>query len=180
MGFIASESACGRTRLLRCSGVPGRTDRAKQIGPVGDGATPTPDASPFADEGHGVSAYASKDRPQSKSERDAYAAIVRKAPPPASFEQRSSVSAAGYGGSQTTGGNPALGSNTATSSVYGTAVGADYHFSPFTMTGFALAGGGTNFSIANALGAVRSDLFQASLSAACGGTCYVMAAVSST
>jgi Autotransporter beta-domain len=87
------------------------------------------------------------------------------------------VWAAGYGGSQTTAGNPALGSNTATSSVYGTAVGADYHFSPFTMTGFALAGGGTNFSIASALGAGRSDLFQASLSAACGGTCYVMAAV---
>ena len=115
-----------------CSGVPGRTDRAKQVCPVGDGATRTPDASPFAEE---ATASAPMHRKTDKSERDAYAAIVRKAPPPASFEQRWSVWAAGYGGSQTTGGNPALGSNTATSSVYGTALGADYHFSPFTMTG---------------------------------------------
>ena len=40
--------------------------------------------------------------------------------------------AAGFGGSQTTDGNAALGSNTATSRVFGTAVGADYRFSPFT------------------------------------------------
>ena len=40
-------------------------------------------------------------------------------------------------------------------------MGADYRFSPFTIAGFALAGGGTNFSIANALATGRSDLFQA-------------------
>jgi len=40
-------------------------------------------------------------------------------------------------------------------------MGADYRFSPNTLAGFALAGGGTNFSIANALGTGRSDLFQA-------------------
>jgi outer membrane autotransporter protein len=40
-------------------------------------------------------------------------------------------------------------------------VGADYRFSPFTIAGFALAGGGTNFSVANGLGSGRSDLFQA-------------------
>jgi autotransporter-associated beta strand protein/T5SS/PEP-CTERM-associated repeat protein len=126
-----------------------------------DSVTESAGAPPFADEGSGVSAYGSKGRPQSKSERDAYAAIARKAPPPPSFEQRWSVWAAGYGGSQTTNGNPVVGSNTATSSIYGTAVGADYRFSPFTMAGFALAGGGTNFSIGNALGIGRSDLFQA-------------------
>jgi len=43
----------------------------------------------------------------------------------------------------------------------GGVVGADYRFSPFTLAGFALAGGGTNFSIANGLGSGRSDLFQA-------------------
>jgi uncharacterized protein with beta-barrel porin domain len=47
-----------------------------------------------------------------------------------------------------------------TSSVYGTAVGADYLFSPNTIAGFALAGGGTSFSV-NGLGSGRSDLFQA-------------------
>ncbi|HEX9468575.1 MAG TPA: autotransporter domain-containing protein, partial [Bradyrhizobium sp.] len=117
-------------------------------------------ATPFAEEDDDASAYAAKDK-RSKSERDAYAAIYRKAPTADTFTQRWSVWAAGFGGSQTTDGNAALGSNTATSRVYGAAVGADYRFSPFTLAGFALAGGGTNFSIANALGTGRSDLFQA-------------------
>ena len=77
-----------------------------------------------------------------------------------SFEQRWSVWAAGFGGSQTTDGNAALGSNNTTSSIAGTAVGADYRFSPDTIAGFALAGGGTSFSVANG-GSGRSDLFQA-------------------
>jgi uncharacterized protein with beta-barrel porin domain len=91
--------------------------------------------------------------------RDAYAMFTKA--PVTTFDQRWSVWGAGYGGSQTTNGNTALGSNTAISSIYGTAVGADYRFSPSTIAGFALAGGGTNFSIANNLGAGRSDLFQA-------------------
>jgi len=93
----------------------------------------------------------------------AYAAIYRKAPVAAAepFAQRWSVWAAGFGGSQTTDGNAALGSNTATSRIAGSAVGVDYRFSPFTLAGFALAGGGTNFSIAGGLGSGRSDLFQA-------------------
>jgi len=74
--------------------------------------------------------------------------------------QRWSVWAAGFGGSQSTDGNAALGSNAATSRVFGAVVGADYRFSPFTLAGFALAGGGTNFSV-NGLGTGRSDLFQA-------------------
>jgi uncharacterized protein with beta-barrel porin domain len=53
-----------------------------------------------------------------------------------------------------------LGSNTATSRVFGTAVGADYLFSSRTLAGIAIAGGGTNFSV-NGLGTGRSDLFQA-------------------
>jgi uncharacterized protein with beta-barrel porin domain len=91
--------------------------------------------------------------------RDAYA-MFTKAPPAVSFEQRWSVWAAGYGGSQTSDGNAALGSNTATSRLAGTAVGADYRISPFTIAGFALAGGGNSFSV-NGLGSGRSDLFQA-------------------
>jgi uncharacterized protein with beta-barrel porin domain len=90
---------------------------------------------------------------------DAYA-MFTKAPPVTPFEQRWSVWTAGYGGSQTTDGNAALGSNSTTSSVAGTAVGADYRISPYTLAGFALAGGGTNFSVANG-GSGHSDLFQA-------------------
>ena len=80
--------------------------------------------------------------------------------PPARLEQRWSVWAAGYGGSQTTDGNAALGSNSTTSSVAGTAVGADYRLSPDTIAGFALAGGGTSFGVAGS-GSGHSDLFQA-------------------
>jgi autotransporter-associated beta strand protein len=128
----------------------------------GDGVSTTTNVPGYADDqGFGVSAYASKDKPRSQSERDAYAAIYHKAPPIAdSFAQRWSVWAAGYGGSQTTQGNAALGSNLATSSVAGTVVGADYRISPFTLAGFAIAGGGTSFNVANG-GTGRSDLFQA-------------------
>ena len=127
----------------------------------GDGMTPSTGAPQYAEEDNGANAYAAKDRPRSTSGRDAYAAIARKAPPMADpLPQRWSVWAAGFGGSQTTDGNATLGSNTATSRVFGAAVGADYRFSPFTLAGFALAGGGTNFSV-NGLGTGRSDLFQA-------------------
>jgi autotransporter-associated beta strand protein len=127
----------------------------------GEPVSPSSGASQFAEEESSTLAYASYGKPRSKSERDAYAAIYRKAPLAQTYDPRWSVWAAGFGGSQTTDGNVALGSNSATSRIAGTAVGADYRFSPFTIAGFALAGGGTNFSLANALGSGRSDLFQA-------------------
>nr|WP_245003665.1 autotransporter outer membrane beta-barrel domain-containing protein [Bradyrhizobium liaoningense] len=123
----------------------------------GSGRSGAPDATPFADE---ASAYAAASKgTRDKSGRDAFASIYRKAPP-ATFEQRWDVWAAGYGGSQTTDGNTANGSNNTSSSIYGTAVGLDYRFSPSTIAGFALAGGGTGFNV-NGLGWGRSDLFQA-------------------
>ena len=126
----------------------------------GDPLNTGPGATPFAAEDEAL-AYASNGKARSKSERDAYAAIYRKAPVMADpFTQRWSVWAAGYGGSQTTDGNAVLGSNNTRSSIGGVAVGADYRFSPYTIAGFALAGGGTNFSV-NGLGSGRSDLFQA-------------------
>jgi len=100
-------------------------------------------------------AFAGKRNPS-----DALAAIYNKAPPAPIFVPSWSVWAAGFGGSQQTDGNTALGSNNTTSNVYGTAVGADYRFSPFTIAGFSLAGGGTTFNVANG-GSGRSDLFQA-------------------
>lgn len=108
----------------------------------------------------GASAYASPDKPRSGAARDAHA-MFTKAPVMADpFAQRWSVWAAGYGGSQTTDGNTTLGSNNTTSRIAGTAVGADYRISPNTLAGFALAGGGTNFSVVNG-GSGRSDMFQA-------------------
>lgn len=122
-------------------------------GATADGAAPANPQGRYA-----VSAYAPGDTP--RYERDAYAAIYRKAPATADpLTPRWSVWATGYGGSQTTDGNTSLGSSTATSSVAGVAVGADYRISPFTTAGFALAGGGTTFNVVNGSG--RSDLFQA-------------------
>ena len=114
------------------------------------GAGGVPVSSGYAAE----NAYAARSSPT-----DAFA-MFAKAPVAPTFEQRWSVWTAGFGGSQSTDGNAVVGSNNATSNVAGTAVGADYHFSPNTIAGFALAGGGTSFSVASA-GSGRSDLFQA-------------------
>jgi uncharacterized protein with beta-barrel porin domain len=92
--------------------------------------------------------------------RDANASMARKAPMAEPFDARWGVWAAGYGGSQSTSGDANLGSNKTTSNVFGSAVGADYRFSPNTVAGFALAGGGTHFNVANG-GSGNSDLFQA-------------------
>jgi uncharacterized protein with beta-barrel porin domain len=114
----------------------------------GDGGTPNASA---------PTGYASTQT--TTAARDAYA-MFSKAPLARNYDPRWSVWTAGFGGSQTTDGNAAAGSNNTTSSIAGTAVGADYRFSPFTIAGFAMAGGGTSFSVANA-GSGRSDLFQA-------------------
>ncbi|WP_240543385.1 autotransporter outer membrane beta-barrel domain-containing protein [Bradyrhizobium canariense] len=120
----------------------------------GDGATAGGNATGYADEQ--ALAYAARKR----SPNDALAAIYTKAPAAVPFQQRWSVWAAGFGGSQKTDGNSIAGSNNTSSSLYGTAVGADYRISRDTLVGFALAGGGTNFSVVNG-GGGRSDLFQA-------------------
>jgi uncharacterized protein with beta-barrel porin domain len=142
-------------RNRRCSAsdpfVSGRGDPVS-----GGGGGP----SQFASENDAALAYGANTE-RSNGGRDAYAQIFRKAPVMADpFAQRWSVWAAGYGGSQSTDGNAVVGSNNTASRVYGTAVGADYRISPYTLAGFALAGGGTSFSVANS-GSGHSDLFQA-------------------
>jgi uncharacterized protein with beta-barrel porin domain len=131
------------------------------IGGRGDNITAGTGATPFAEAVDAADAYAAKNSARSKRERNAYAAIYRKAPAMvAPFNPGWSVWAAGFGGSQTTNGNTTLGSNATSSSLGAVAVGADYRFSSNTIAGFALAGGGTNFSV-NSFGTGRSDLFQA-------------------
>ena len=90
----------------------------------------------------------------------AYASILNKAPPKPVFEQRWTAWGSAYGGSNTANGNAAVGSNNITASTVGFTGGMDYHFSPSTVVGFALAGAGTSWGLANALGAGRSDAFQ--------------------
>jgi uncharacterized protein with beta-barrel porin domain len=118
----------------------------------GGGFNVTPGASGFAEEESQARAYAAKSNPN-----EAFAFM--KAPLSKVYDPRWSVWTSAFGGSQSTSGNAALGSNNTTSNIGGTAVGADYLFSPNTIAGFALAGGGTSFSVANG-GTGRSDLFQ--------------------
>jgi autotransporter-associated beta strand protein len=92
----------------------------------------------------------------------AYAAVL-KAPPPPTFNQRWTAWAAGFGASGTSNGDPVIGSTNVTASEYGYAAGMDYHLTPDTVAGFGLAGGGTNWSLAQGLGTGRSDDFQAGL-----------------
>ena len=76
------------------------------------------------------------------------------------FDRRWSVWGAAYGGGADSDGNTTLGSNSASIRAIGFVGGADYRVSPSTLAGFALAGGGTSFSV-NGFGSGRSDLFQA-------------------
>jgi hypothetical protein len=90
----------------------------------------------------------------------AYGSILKK-PPPQNFDQRWSTWGSAFGGTAKTDGDPIVGSNTVTASDYGFAAGMDYHVTSQTLYGFALAGGGTNWSVAQNLGSGRSDAFQA-------------------
>ncbi|MGL3105302.1 autotransporter outer membrane beta-barrel domain-containing protein [Bradyrhizobium sp. BR 1432] len=170
-GFLQAEFAgLGPNGLTQASGEPATGSQQTTFNAMnlflglltdvyGAGRSGTPGATPYADDASANAHAAAGKSPRDKSARDAFASIYHKAPV-ATFEQRWDVWAAGYGGSQTTDGNAGLGSNNTTSSVYGTAVGLDYRFSPSTVAGFALAGGGTSFGV-NGLGWGHSDLFQA-------------------
>jgi outer membrane autotransporter protein len=91
----------------------------------------------------------------------AYASIFTKAPPQPTFAQRWTAWGSAYGGSNSAKGDATVGSNDVTADAFGFAGGMDYHLSPSATAGFALAGGGTNWGLANALGSGRSDAFQA-------------------
>jgi autotransporter-associated beta strand protein/T5SS/PEP-CTERM-associated repeat protein len=93
----------------------------------------------------------------------AYAKVLRspvaKAIP---FEERWSVWGGAYGGYNKTSGDPVVvGSHDLTARTAGVAAGLDYRVAPGTVIGFALAGGGTGWSLAQNLGSGGSNAFQA-------------------
>jgi len=112
----------------------------------------------------------------------AYAKILKEPPKPPSFEQRWSVWGAGYGGSNRTTGDPAVvGSHDLSAATAGGAAGLDYRLAPGTVVGFALAGGGTNWSLAQGIGGGKSDAFQAGVyGTARSGPAYLAAALTYT
>jgi uncharacterized protein with beta-barrel porin domain len=128
------------------------------IGGRDGGLTPGGSAASYAEES---SSYANAAK-NLNAAHDAFAKMPAKAAVARNdvFNPGWSVWGAPFGGGASTSGNAALGSNNATAREFGFAAGADYRFSPATLAGFALAGGGTNFSV-NGSGSGRSDLFQA-------------------
>jgi len=86
-----------------------------------------------------------------------------KKPQPADFEQRWSAWGSAYGGTGSYSGNATIGSNNVNASDFGFAGGMNYRPTANSVVGFALAGGGTNWSLSQNLGGGRSDSFQAGL-----------------
>jgi uncharacterized protein with beta-barrel porin domain len=95
----------------------------------------------------------------------AYAQALKapQAAAPLSFDQRWTAWGSAFGGASSINGNAAAGTNNVTASDYGFASGIDYHANPNTTFGFGLAGGGTNWNLAQGLGNGRSDSFQAGI-----------------
>jgi autotransporter-associated beta strand protein len=111
------------------------------------------------------------DRPEMPEEIALAYSKVMKTPvyksAPVTFDQRWTAWGAGYGGYNKTSGDPAvIGSHDLIARTAGYAAGLDYHFTRDTVAGFALAGGGTNWSLGQGLGSGRSDAFQAGAYAA--------------
>lgn len=106
-------------------------------------------------------------------------ATVMKAPVEA---PRWSVWGGAYGGTNRTTGEPAVvGSHDLSARAAGVAGGFDYRITPDSVAGFAVAGGGTNWSLAQGLGGGRSDAFQAGVySATRLGPAYLAAALAYT
>jgi outer membrane autotransporter protein len=96
----------------------------------------------------------------------AYASVLKepRAPLAPVYEPRWTTWAGAYGGSnRTTGDLAIIGSHDLSARTVGGAAGLDYHLTPDTVVGFALGGGGTNWSLSQGLGGGRSDAFQAGL-----------------
>ncbi len=91
----------------------------------------------------------------------AYDFVLKPAPP--NFDQRWSAWGSAFGGSNSAKGDPAVGSNNVTAQDFGFAAGMDYHVTPDTAFGFALAGGGTNWGLTQGLGGGRSSAVQAGI-----------------
>jgi uncharacterized protein with beta-barrel porin domain len=108
----------------------------------------------------GATAFAPDQQPSFPPDIALAYASVLKAPPPPAFEQRWTAWGSSFGGYNKTDGNATVGSNNVTAHDFGFAAGMDYHFTRDIVAGFAFAGGGTNWGLAQGLGNGRSDAFD--------------------
>jgi uncharacterized protein with beta-barrel porin domain len=77
--------------------------------------------------------------------------------------RRWGIWAGAYGGQTNAAGDALVGSHDRSVSAAGFATGLDYRVTPYTVVGFALAGGGTRYGLSDGLGSGRSDMFQAAV-----------------
>ena len=113
----------------------------------------------------------------------AYASVFKAPAAPAPvYEPRWTTWGGAYGGGNRTSGDPAvIGSHDLSAYTAGFAGGLDYRLTPNSVVGLALAGGGTNWSLAQALGGGKSDAFQAGVYGATrSGPAYLAAAFAFT
>ena len=110
----------------------------------------------FAAGGFGPIGYADEARPAAAK---TFAAFDRKQS--SSIDSRYGIWGSAYGGSGTISGDSTTGSHSTTSQTYVFASGLDYRVTPDTLVGFALAGGGSHWSLDQVSGSGRSDMFQA-------------------
>lgn len=93
-----------------------------------------------------------------------YKAPVYKAPNQIVADPRRwSIWAAAYGGQSNLSGNALAGSHDLSARAYGVATGLDYRVTPYTVVGFALGGGSTNYGLSDGLGGGHSDMFQSAI-----------------
>jgi autotransporter-associated beta strand protein len=108
----------------------------------------------------------------------AYAKALKAPPKPPSFEPRWTTWGSAFGGANKTDGDPVVGSHDLTTRAGGVAAGLDYHVARDTVVGAALAGAGTDWSLAQGLGGGKSDAFQAGVYGATrAGPAYLAAAL---
>src|SRR5262249_37414760 len=114
----------------------------------------------------------------------AYASAFKepRAPAPQVYAPRWTAWGGAYGGSnRTTGDTAIVGSHDLSANTAGFASGLDYRLTRDTVVGFALAGGGTKWSLSEGLGGGKSDAFQAGLYGATrAGPAYLAAAFAFT
>ncbi|MDP3689741.1 ice-binding family protein [Bradyrhizobium sp.] len=113
---------------------------------------------PFADN-RGLSPVNAPPRPPLYTKAPFY----KSAAAPVADPRRWSVWGAAYGGQTSTGGNALEGSHDRSARSYGFATGLDYRVTPYTVVGFALAGGNTSYGLSDGLGGGHSDMFQAAV-----------------
>jgi fibronectin-binding autotransporter adhesin len=86
--------------------------------------------------------------------------LIRPAKPVApDFNQRWSSWASAFGAAAKINGDAAVGSSNISTTTGGVIGGWDYHFSPLTLAGFSVAGGGNSWSLDQGLGSGRNDTF---------------------